>query len=313
MHKKFKISLFILAAFIISVFSSMVVNKAIASKSHVDDSVKLVLDTLSYKDVLPKNFRKTTDLTLVKDSISLNLKGLNKLNISGSEQFSEYNLPNLIKAIGTTLQITVVDLRQESHGLINGLPVSWADSKNNANLGLTREQVLKDEFNKLRSIKLNEPISFYNKPNEPIIPAKVQDENILVKSKILEYNRITVTDGTIPSDDMVDYFIQAVKDQPQNSWLHFHCKEGTGRTTTFMIMYDIMKNYKDASAEDIIKRQLALANFNESTLKSFNSNERIDFLKRFYNYCNANGKSFNLNWSQWKKELLNKTEAAPLN
>ena len=135
-----------------------------------------------------------------------------------------------------------MDLRQESHGFINGFPVSWADLKNNANIGLTKEQVLLDENNKLKSIKLNIPITFYNHANITIVPTKVQNENQLVNSKSLSYNRITVSDGEIPTDDMVDYFVELVKSQPENSWLHFHCKEGIGRTTTFMIMYDMIKN-----------------------------------------------------------------------
>ena len=39
---------------------------------------------------------------------------------------------------------------------------------------------------------------------------------------------------------MVDYFIDFVENQPENTWLHFHCKAGAGRTTTFMIMKYIL-------------------------------------------------------------------------
>jgi protein tyrosine phosphatase len=80
---------------------------------------------------------------------------------------------------------------------------------------------------------------------------------------------------------MVDYFIESIKAQPKDSWMHFHCKHGIGRTGTFMIMYDIMKNYKEVSEENIIKRRLALANYNENTLKSFQNSERMSFLKNF--------------------------------
>ena len=129
------------------------------------------------------------------------------LNISGSQQFSEYNLPLVINSIGTSLPITVIDLRQESHGFINGAPVSWANVKNDANIGLTREQVLIDEYNKLSSIKLNVPMTYYNHKNITVIPTKVENENHLVNSKSLSYIRIPVTDGKIPTDDMVDYFV----------------------------------------------------------------------------------------------------------
>ena len=263
--------------------------------------VNLVVDLVGNVDSLPKNFRKTTDLSAIKDMKDLNLTGLDKLNISGSSQFSVKNLPMLIDAIGTKLPITVIDLRQESHGFINEYAVSWADEKNNANVGLTREQVLMDEIEKLKSIKLNEPVTFYNHPKLTVIPTKVQNEKYLVSTKGLSYRRVTVRDGGIPTDDMVDFFVDVVKALPKNSWLHFHCKQGIGRTTTFMVMYDMMKNYKSVSAEDIIKRQLALANFKESTTESFYNKERMDFLNKFYEYCKANGDKFEVKWSQWKK------------
>ncbi|WP_242982122.1 MULTISPECIES: GxGYxYP domain-containing protein [unclassified Clostridium] len=287
------------------IFLSFTANNTIITKAAEENNVHLILDSLDYNDVLPKNFRKTSDLSTIQDNKDLNLKGVEQLNISGSQQFSEYNLPILVKAIGTSLPITVVDLRQESHGFINGFAVSWANSKNNANEGLTREQVLEDETSKLKSIKLNIPITFYNHPGKIIVPTKVQDENELVKTKDLLYNRITVRDGGIPSDDMVDYFIDFVKTQPKNSWLHFHCKEGVGRTTLFMIMYDMIKNYKEVNVDEIIKRQLALAGFDEKNISSFyNNKEKVSFLNKFYDYCKANGNSFNLKWSEWNKTAV---------
>lgn len=86
--------------------------------------------------------RKTTNLIGLKDNI--NMKDLDKLNVSASQQFSEYNFSLLLEAIRTSLSITVVDLRQESHGFINEFAVSWMSSKNDANKGLTRNQVLDD-------------------------------------------------------------------------------------------------------------------------------------------------------------------------
>lgn len=283
-----------------------IISHNIIAQAVPESEVHLVLDSLNYNDAIPNEFRKTTVLDSIKNNNNLKLIGLDKLNISGSQQFSEYNLPSLIKAIGTSMPITIVDLRQESHGFINGIPVSWVDSKNNANVGLTREQVLSDEAAKLKGIKLNEPITIYNYPDKTIIPVEVKSEEELVKSQDLAYNRITVRDGGIPSDDMVDYFIELIKGESSNSWLHFHCKAGVGRTTLFMIMYDMIKNYKDVSAEDIINRQLALANFDKTKAKAFYSKERAEFLNQFYDYCKANGDYFTVKWSEWKSKAYNK-------
>ncbi|MBE6043614.1 MAG: hypothetical protein E7216_05195 [Clostridium thermopalmarium] len=291
---------------IMTISLSLLPNAAIEAQAvDTQKDVHLVVDLVHDVNALPKNFRKTTNLAVIENNKDINLTGLDKLNISGSSQFSVNNLPMLIDAIGTSLPITVIDLRQESHGFINEYAVSWADEKNNANAGLTREQVLKKEAQQLNSIKLNKPITFYNHPKLTIMPTKVQDEDKLVKSKDLSYKRVTVRDGGIPTDDMVDYFVDIIKNQPKDSWLHFHCKEGIGRTSTFMIMYDMMKNYKSLSAEDIIKRQLALANYKESTVQSFYNKERIGFLNKFYEYCKANGDNFDTKWSQWTKAADN--------
>jgi protein tyrosine phosphatase (PTP) superfamily phosphohydrolase (DUF442 family) len=267
-----------------------------------NNTVSLVMDTTNYQ-AMPRNFRKTSDLSNIEKDKTLDLKGLGELNISGSQQFSGFNLPLVVKGINTKLPITVIDLRQESHGFINDIPVSWKNERNDANIGLTKAQVLADEQSKLKSIKLNVPITLANHPNQTIIPTKVQDEEQLVKDNKLEYIRIPVTDGKIPTDEMVDYFMQVMKKQPKDSWLHFHCKEGIGRTTTFMIMDDMIKNSKQVTADNIIKRQLALVGFNEQQIKSFNNNERISFLQNFYKYCNSNKDNFNTSWSEWKKTI----------
>lgn len=259
----------------------------------------LVLDTTKY-DVMPKNFRKSSDLINIGSGQNLNFTGLSSLNASGSSQFSGENLSLLIDAIATPMHIVDIDLRQESHGFINGLPVSWANEKNDANIGMSFGQVLKDESSKLRSIKLGVPLSFYNHPQISVVPKKVENESRLAGSKGLSYVRIPVTDGKIPTDDMVDCFVSLIKALPTDTWLHFHCKEGVGRTTTFMIMYDMMRNYKNVSADDIINRQLLLDNFDESGIKSFENQERLTFLKSFYEYCKQNGDSFDIKWSYWK-------------
>lgn len=283
----------------LTIFSSIFVINFVVKASN-SDIVILVLDLFNYNNTLPKNFRNSLTLANINGNEDFNLNGIDKLNTSGSSQFSGYNIHLLINTIKTDLLITIIDLRQESHGFINGLAVSWANSQNNANADLTRDQVLLAEQNKLNAIKLNIPITLHDYKNKIIIPTKVQDENQLVKLNSLSYIRIPVRDGGIPTDDMVDYFISYIATQSPNSWIHFHCKQGIGRTTTFMIMYDMIKNNKYVTADEIIKRQLKLANFNETDLKTFYSNERMDFLENFYKYCKSNEDSFIIKWSEWK-------------
>ncbi len=304
MYKNFKTSISILLV-ILSILYIFIVRSEIAqgfTLSPDNSDVNLVLDSSNIKDI-PNNFRKSSDKINIDKDKNLNLSGLSSLNISGSKQFSESNLPLVIKAIGTHFPISIVDLRQESHGFINEYPVSWANSKNNANMGLTKDQVLLDENNKLNSIPLNTPITFYNK-DMTITPTRVNSEKQLVNSKGLPYIRIPVTDGKTPTYDMVDYFVELVKSQPKDTWLHFHCKQGIGRTTVFMIMYDMLKNSNEVSKDDIIQRQLLLAGFDEKHIKSFHNEERDKFLEEFYKYSKENGNNFNTKWSDWKKATI---------
>ena len=233
-------------------------------------------------NTLPHHFRKSTDEISENADNNINLKGLDTLNISGSGQFSESGLSLIKDSIPNKFKIIDVDLRQESHGFVNGIAVSWKNEKNNANMGLSLSEVLSTETKLLESIKIGTPITFYNK-NETIVPKSVQSELELTKSKGIGYIRIPVTDGHTPSDDMVDYFIKFVNNQPKDTWLHFHCKEGIGRTTTFMIMYDIMKNYKEVSLDDIIKRQVVLSKMSEKNAEGFYSGHHFKFLNDFYN------------------------------
>lgn len=302
MSKRMKVNLAILLVAAITCsfasFSDEII-KTLKLSVYKED-VHLVLDALNEK-VLPKHFRKISDTLIIKDNLPLNQTGLRTLDISGSHQFSEEGLKLIKESIGKNIPITVVDLRQESHGFINGTAVSWANEKNDANIGLTKQQVLRDETKKLKSIPLNKPISFYNHPKVKITPTKVQNEKEVAEAQSMSYVRIPVTDGKLPTDDMVDFFVKFVRSQPQNTWLHFHCREGIGRTTTFMIMYDMMKNAKTVPADDIIKRQVLLADLTPHSVESFYSEKRIHFLKSFYKYCAENKDGFKTKWSQWNE------------
>lgn len=247
--------------------------------------VHLVEDSDS--KTIPKNFRKTTDLNNINKIGYLNLKGLDKLNISGSEQFTGFNLPLIQKEVPNNFSIIDIDLREESHGFINDIAVSFEAEKNNANEGLNLDEVIVQENKDLASIKLNEPLTFYNS-KKVVTPNKVENELTLTKSNNISYLLIPVTDGGLPKDDMVDYFVDFVKNQPKDTWLHFHCKAGIGRTTTFMIMYDIMKNCNEVSLNDIIARQVLLSTISEKDSIDFFVGRRYTFLNDFYNRCKNN-------------------------
>ncbi|WP_333861369.1 fused DSP-PTPase phosphatase/NAD kinase-like protein [Clostridium sp.] len=304
---KKKISIFMLIIFSVSfMWMPVVYSKGIFQSQNKDEQLRI---DSKKEDEMPKRFRKTTD-TIKEDDDLPNLTGFSSLNESGSAQFTTKNIGLMKKAIDT-MPIFIVDLREESHGFINHFAVSWLgeDGKNKGNKGLSKEEVLKNESKRLNSIKLNKPITIKNKE---IIPTEVQSEKELVEKNKMFYVRIPVTDNERPSDEMVDYFIKLVKKLPKDSWVHFHCKAGIGRTTTFMVMYDIMKNAKQVNLEDIMERQVLIGGKNllkPSYKPGSHSSERSEFIKNFYEYAKENKDGFNTSWSQWMK---NKREVGVL-
>ncbi|PYK63110.1 MAG: phosphatase, partial [Verrucomicrobia bacterium] len=122
------------------------------------------------------------------------------------------------------------------------------------------------------------------------------------------YVRITVTDHARPLDDEVDRFILAVRALPQDTWTHFHCEAGRGRTTTFMVLYDMLRNAAHVSLEDIVRRQKLLG-YNYDVLrptepgdwKAPYTDDRIAFVRAFYNYARGNPDGRLRLWSEWLK------------
>ena len=269
----------------------------------------LVLDSANTA-ALPANFRMTSSPIPAYSGTYPNLLGLSELKASGSSQFSAKGLQKIRRAIGT-VPITVVDLRQESHGFVNGNAVSWYGKNNEANLGLTLEEVLRDEQAKLRQlartkvIVVNRPGKTSKPPLRIPQPATIQSEAELVQSQGLAYMRIPVTDHHLPIAQEVDRFIRFVTALPKGEWLHFHCHAGVGRTTVFLIMYDMMRNAKRVGWDDIIQRQILLGG--KGVIRNFSRGGRhtiatIGFLQHFYLYCQANRDNFRTSWTQWLQQ-----------
>lgn len=270
--------------------------------SEVCTTPNLVLN-FKNESSLPKNFRKSNDKL---KSTNLNLKGLDSLNISGSSQFTEDSLPLIKKSIIADKNLTIVDLRQESHGFVNGNAVSWMCEHNNANKGLSIEQVLVKEANELASIQINSFLKFLNAPELKV--ASVSSEKDLTENNDISYLRVPVTDGELPTNEIVDYFVDFAKSNSENSWLHFHCKEGIGRTTLFMMMYDMMKNSKNVPLQDIMQRQVLLAGPDiEKDYEKYTAN-RLSFLNNFYNYTKQNSPNYEVTWSEW---VIKNTPSTP--
>lgn len=279
----------------------------------VYDETLLVLDMRNVPD-LPKHFRTLQDPLPAK----LNNQGLANLTVAGGAQFSKLGLDKIVEKLHAK-RITIIDLRQESHGFLNGNAISWYAPQDAINAGYSMQQIENRQRHLLNGLSEKESIKTYvilsKTPNERINNARVVEfsmrsvgsEEELAYRSHHSYKRIYVQDYHAPSAKQVDRFIQIIKQLPKDQWVYFHCRAGIGRTTTFMAMYDMMQNAKQVSFDDIIARQAALGGKDLSELPQAGSEKydaaakRLDFLKQFYQYAHDNTDHFQTLWSKTKK------------
>jgi protein-tyrosine phosphatase len=266
---------------------------------------------------LPRNFRATDDpLKGIKSEMFATV-GLSDLRASGSGEFAPEGLKLLLAR--TRGPVTVFDLRQETHIFVNELPVSWYASRDWANVGRSQSAIVADELERVQSLKPGSEIAV--RPGHPVkhgsansvTPEQVTVERASTEQNIVEgagehYVRITVTDHTRPLDDEVDRFVLAVRALPDRAWAHFHCEAGLGRTTTFMVLYDMLRNANRVSLEDIVGRQKILSNGYDVLLPDEPGNwktpyaaDRAEFVRAFYNYARANPNGRPQLWTEWLK------------
>ncbi len=246
-------------------------------------------------------------------------KGLENLRASASAQPSLIALDELhekISALAPDAKIFMVDLRQESHGFANSLPVSWYNKHNAANADKNTSAVLKDEAERLKNLRGNEttftPLGKSDTARIKaitIIPRVTETEQNAAQNAGFEYQRFAAADMQFPAPEIVDDFIIFVANLPENSWLHFHCQAGHGRTTTFLAMYDIMKN-PDVSLEEICKRQYLLGGSNLLLEPEGNdwyakkSRDRAKKIRLFYEFVQGTrAEKIGLQWSEWLREI----------
>jgi hypothetical protein len=284
------------------------------------DSPVLIWDIdLTLAKALPRNFRTTDDPLKPSDDKIPSTTGLIELHCSGSGEFTSDNFKLFLAR--THGRVTIFDLRQETHIFVNGLPVSWFATRDWANVGRSQTEIELDEAARVQSLTPGSEIAV--RPGEPVkkgnahsaVPQQVvvkeaSIERDLASSADTSYVRVAVTDHTRPLDDAVDRFVLAVRALPENAWAHFHCEAGLGRTTTFMVLYDMLRNATRVSLEDIVRRQKLLG-YDYDVLrvapnwKAPYTEDRIAFVRAFYNYARANPNGRPQLWSEWLKSSAN--------
>ena len=230
-----------------------------------------------------------------------------ELHCSGSGQFSAHALTGLREALQPYLQsnepIWIIDLRQESHGFLNGEAVSWHGHHNAANAGKDAAEVEADETARLQAVigRQTRCIPMGNAdrasgmtPFDETVRT-VSTERQEAQRNGLGYIRIAATDMQWPDPQAVDSFLTVYRSLSQTpAWLHFHCHAGHGRTTTFMALYEMLQ-FPERPLQQVLDHQQAIGGIDLSTSAS-----RYTMLQQFHAYVRENHRNgYTLSWSSW--------------
>ncbi|MGL5742025.1 MAG: tyrosine protein phosphatase [Legionella sp.] len=282
----------------------------------------IVQDSASSSSPL-KWFRKAM---MMADHYQGNTVGVDELFISGSKEPSEKGWNAIFDAIikqssSKQKPVFVLDLRHESHGYLNGLPITLVSEHDWINKGKSNEQSLLDQENWLHSLNAQKKIAgvlskhqFKAKEyssGKTITVKKIQNEEDLVSRLGFVYHRLYITDHMAPGGSEVDSFLAIIINAPKNAWFHMHCRGGKGRTTTFLVMYDMLRNADKVRFADIIARNASIPPYyNLLEVHRRNSfftpyyEQRLAFLSSFYRFAQHRLKGYQGTWSEWKGSFL---------
>ncbi len=275
---------------------------------------------------LPYNFRMATDPWHKKvEGREPVRRGLDTIQASASAQPNLKELPVLYKKIRKEApnpsQIYLVDLRQESHGFADRWAVSWYEKRNAANQGMTAEAVEEEEARRLKTL-LGHKTTFRPKgksdkarfKEQTFQPKSVKTEREAAQEAGFRYVRFAAADKMWPDAATVERFLAFVNALPKDAWLHFHCHAGHGRTSTFLSMYDILKN-PDVSLEDVTKRhglqggRDILEHRGNSEWEARQGDHRAEMIRLFYRYASElRTKDTTLSWSKWLEKEQNRAK-----
>ncbi len=173
-------------------------------------------------------------------------------------------------------RIYLVDLREETHGFLDGIAVSWYADNDFANVGQKWSWIEADERLRLQMLQGESPLLFTldmhapdNRCQQRVAPtsytelkvgeAATEEKVAAWLAKMLSvpviYRRIPVTDHCAPSTRAIaalrKLWIEAT--QQDESWVHFHCHGGDGRTTAFLALWDMLNWKKSGQPFPLLK------------------------------------------------------------
>ncbi len=237
-----------------------------------------------------------------------NVRFLPEEGMSGSAQFSAEQFHALAAQLRERSDsVWIVDCRLESHGLVNGIAVSWCGGNNSENLGKTIGEIEAGE-EALAGLAGTALTAWTTEEDRPVEAVELtvdtwETERELVQNEGFHYLRLACPDHCWPPAEVIDDFIGFACGLESEAWLHFHCQAGSGRTGAFMTIYEMMQR-PGTPVEEILRHQAETGSGNlvdrAKPEKSPSQKERCVLARAMYLYIQENrGTGYALRWSEW--------------
>lgn len=188
-------------------------------------------------------------------------------------------------------KIVFLDLKSEYHGYIRGIPSTFLGYHNDTpGLRHLLRRLLLTGSKEIR--------------RDLVVPEEEE-----LKKYGLAYKSINVGSKFITTDDKIDAIVTFFESVPENTWIHVHCSNGNGRTTTALAMLDIMKNAPIVALKDIIRRQYLLGSVDlfdtelwpRGIYTKADLENRKAFIVKFYDFICQRKTGGIQTWSKWNK------------
>lgn len=219
----------------------------------------------------------------------------------------------------------------EAHAFIDNMPVMWYCPRNWELLDRDPHDILTIEHRRVQDLAEQSEVRVSEQPKckddegldacehaknlktTVLSLRKAQTEQEWAARHGIRYYRLPVADHQRPSDNVVNGFISMILREQRLSdgaaFFHVHCKGGKGRTTTFLLLLDMLLNATQLSFDQVMARHkihgitdLEDTEKEGQKWKAMYALERLNFLSQFYDYAKEqdvmNNGGFRM-WSEW--------------
>lgn len=246
-----------------------------------------------------------------------------ELSASGSGQFSDDQLAVMLQEIighygVMPSQIYVLDLREEAHLFLDGIPVTLTDRPENPSQEFmwNHEKDLQDALRSLTIVhSVSRPLDHLKKQyhqhkikklsvhdqkkykakyhhyfhvNDPLDFDRpiIRTEQEIVQRYGVNYRHIPLTDHKAATVEQLKKILKMIQELPKGSWVHIHCRGGSGRTTTVLAVME-MERFKDRDFNDVLEHQFEvggkdLAHVSLDAPDQAEAIKRLEHLKSVY-------------------------------